>query len=90
MTDKIHGMRTLLAGLVGMAVLLAGLWLLERGHRHEAYFAFATGIGAIIAALAAKSTLTSVGTAAVGGDGIVQGVKNVLSPSKPGETPPAP
>ena len=82
----VYGLRTMLAGLAGMGVLLAGLWLLERGHRHEAYFAFATGVGAIIAALAAKS----VGSAAVGGGGLVPGFRNLMGPSKPGETPPPP
>jgi hypothetical protein len=77
----IYGLRTLIAGLFGMVVLLAGLWLLAKDHRHEAYFAFATGIGCIIGALAAKS----VGATAVGGDGIKGGVANLLTSKKPGE-----
>ena len=58
-----------------------GLWFVQAGHRHEAYFAFATGIGAVVGALAVKS----VGAAAVGGDGITNGVKNLLTDRKPGD-----
>jgi hypothetical protein len=77
------GYRTLFAGIFGMVVLLAGLWLLAKDHRHEAYFAFATGIGCIIGALAAKS----VGTSAVSGEGLKQGLANLTGPTKPGGTP---
>lgn len=75
------GYRTLLAGIVGMETLLAGLWLLERGHRHEAFFAFATGIGAIVSALAVKS----IGSSAVGGDGLKKGLANLTGTSTPGD-----
>ncbi len=84
MIERGYGYRTLIAGLFGMSMLLLGLFLLAKEHRHEAYFAFATGIGAIIASLAAKS----VGESAVGGDGLKGGVQNLLTPSKPGDPKP--
>lgn len=77
----IYGLRTLIAGLFGMLMLLVGLWLLERNHRHEAYFAFSTGIGCIIGALAVKS----VGSSAVAGDGLKKGLQNLATPAKPGD-----
>lgn len=78
------GNRTLLAGLFGMVCLVLGLWFLALDHRHEAYFAFATGVGAIVASLAAKS----VGESAVAGDGLKGGLQNLLTPSKPGDPKP--
>lgn len=77
----IYGLRTLIAGLFGMVMLLAGLWLLAKDHRHEAYFAFATGVGVIISALAVKS----VGSSAVAGEGLTKGLQNLMTPRKPGE-----
>ena len=86
MVEEIKGYRTLFAGIFGMVVLLVGLWLLAKDHRHEAYFAFATGVWCIIGALAAKS----VGTSAVGGEGLKQGMANLLGPTKPGDPPATP
>jgi hypothetical protein len=79
------GYRTLLAGLVGMLCLVVGLKLLSVEQRGAAFVFFAGGIGSIVAALVVKS----VGTSAVGGEGVTQGWKNVMGPSKPGD-PPAP
>jgi hypothetical protein len=81
MASGIEGYRTLFAGIFGMLVLLFGLYLLAADHRHEAYFAFATGIGCIIGALAAKS----VGTSAVTGEGLKGGIQNLMTNSKPGD-----
>jgi hypothetical protein len=83
MIEKAYGYRTLAAGIFGMVCLVGGLWLLAKDHRHEAYFAFATGVGAIVASLAAKS----VGESAVGGDGLKGGVQNLLTAKKPGDPP---
>ena len=77
----VYGLRTLIAGIFGMVMLVVGLWLLAKEHRHEAYFAFSTGIGCIIGALAVKS----VGSAAVNGDGLKGGAANLLTAKKPGE-----
>jgi hypothetical protein len=81
MAEGLEGYRTLAAGIIGMLILLFGLWLLAVDHRHEAYFAFATGIGCIIGALAAKS----VGTSAVQGEGLKGGMANLLTNKKPGD-----
>ena len=81
MAEGIAGYRTLAAGIFGMLVLLFDLWLLAADHRHKAYFAFATGVGCIIGALAAKS----VGTSAVQGEGLKGGIANLMTDKKPGD-----
>jgi len=80
---KIEGLRTLFAGLVGMVMLLIGLWLLAKDHRHEAYVFFSGGIGAIVASLVVKS----VGTSAVNGEGLKGGLANLMTDKKPGDPP---
>ena len=84
MSAKFEGYRTLFAGVFGMLILLTGLWLLAQDHRHEAYFAFATGVGVIIGALATKS----IGESAAGGDGLKGMVQNLMTQSKPGDPKP--
>ena len=82
---ELRGYRTLIAGLVGMACMVFGLYLVAREHRGGAFVFFATGVSAIVAGLVTKS----IGTAAVGGEGLAQGWKNLTGPSKP-PTPAAP
>ena len=77
------GYRTLIAGLIGMLCMVVGLKLVAQEHRGAAYVFFATGISAIVAGLVTKS----VGTNAVNGEGLKQGVANLMGPSKPGENP---
>jgi hypothetical protein len=77
----VKGYRTFVAGLVGILALVIGLKLVDVGQRHTAYVFFASGIVGIITALFAKS----VGTAAVGGEGLKGGVANLMTSSKPKE-----
>jgi hypothetical protein len=83
MKEEIKGYRTLFAGLVGMALLLVGLWLLKDDQRGAAYVFFSGGILSIVASLVVKS----VGTSAVNGEGLKQGMANLMGPSKPGDNP---
>jgi hypothetical protein len=83
--EEARGFRTLLAGLVGMLCLVIGLKLLAVDQRGAAFVFFSGGIGAIVTALVVKS----VGEAAVGGEGLTQGWKNLTGTSKPGDPPAA-
>jgi len=80
---ELKGSRTLIAGIIGMVCLVIGLWLIKEDQRGAAYTFFAAGIGCIIGAL----TVKSVGTAAVEGNGLTRGFKNLVGPSKPGDPP---
>ena len=81
---KIEGYRTFIAGLFSLVCLVGGLYLIEAGHRHEAFFAFAGAVVGIMTALFAKS----VGVAAAGGEGLKGIVKNLTTDSKPGDPKP--
>lgn len=78
---KIEGWRTFTVVLVGICMLLVGLFFVKDDHRKEVYSAFSWGLVGLASAYATKS----IGTKAVGGDGLVGGVKNLLTPTKPGE-----
>jgi hypothetical protein len=80
---ELRGYRTLIAGLIGMLCMVVGLKLVAAEHRGAAYVFFATGISAIVAGLVTKS----IGTSAVNGEGLKQGFKNLVGPSKPGDAP---
>lgn len=79
----IYGLRTLIAGIIGMVLLVIGLWLLKEDQRGAAYVFFSGGVGAIVASLVVKS----VGTSAVGGEGLKKGWDNLTTPSKPPGVP---
>jgi hypothetical protein len=79
--EEARGFRTLLAGLIGMLCLVIGLKLLNADQRGAAYVFFSGGIGAIVASLVVKS----IGTSAVNGEGVTQGFKNLMGPTKPGD-----
>jgi hypothetical protein len=80
---ELRGYRTLIAGLIGMLCMVVGLKLVAMEHRGGAYVFFATGISAIVAGLVTKS----IGTSAVNGEGLKQGFKNLVGPSRPGDPP---
>ena len=77
---KIEGWRTFSVVLVGIAMLVLGLFLVSPDHRKDVYVFFSGGLVGLASAYAAKS----VGTSAVGGDGLKGGVANLLTDKKPG------
>jgi hypothetical protein len=82
---KIIGARTLTFGLASLCVMLAGFWMLPADARGEAFVFFASGIGALMAAVAGKSSVDSL----AGGGGIA-GAKAALMTSAKPEAPPDP
>jgi hypothetical protein len=80
----VKGLRTFIGTMVAMGLLTLAFILVAPDRRHEAFFAYAGGVVGALSALAAKS----VGSAAVGGDGLKEGWKNLTTKSKP--TPPEP
>lgn len=81
MTEKILGLRTFIFGILCLASLLVGLWLAKDS---TFYSTLATAVGALMAAQVVKS----VGSAAVSGEGVIPGIKNVFTGSKPGDPTP--
>ena len=78
------GLRTFIGVLVGILALVVGLKLVHPEHRKDVYVFFSGSLVGLIGALAAKS----VGAKAVGdGEGLKQGLKNLMGPSKPGDPP---
>lgn len=80
MMKALYGWRTFIGTVLAMVFLVIGLVLLDRSQRHTAYVFFAGGIVGALGALAAKS----VGTAAVNGEGLKNGLANLLTDRKPG------
>ncbi len=78
---KIEGWRTYSVVILGMLSLSVGLWFVKDEHRKDAFFSFSGGMVGLALAYAGKS----IGTAAVGGDGLAGGLKNLLTEKKPGE-----
>lgn len=74
----LYGLRTFIFGILCLLCLVLGLVLAKDG---AFYSTMATAIGALMGAQVVKS----VGTAAVEGEGIAKGFKNITSPSKPGD-----
>ena len=78
---KIEGWRTYSVVILGILMLVLGLWLVKDEHRKDVFTPFSWGLVGLALAYAGKS----VGTTATGGDGIVGGFKNLMTPSKPGD-----
>jgi hypothetical protein len=81
----IIGLRTLVAFLASLAVMLTGFWLLPPEVRGAAFVFFAGGIGALMAALAGKASID-----ALAGGGGIQGAKAALLTDKKPDPPAAP
>jgi hypothetical protein len=79
---KIEGWRTFIVVLVGILMLVLGLFFVKDDHRKEVYSAFSLGLVGLASAYATKS----IGSKAVAGDGIVGGFQNLMTAKKPGET----
>ena len=79
---KIEGWRTFVVTLVGVLALVVGLKLVSPDHRKDVFVFFSGALVGLASAYAAKS----VGSKAVGGDGLAGGFKNLMTDSKP--TPP--
>lgn len=82
---KIVGIRTLLFATEALVALVLGFWLLPDNARGAAYAFLAAGVGALMAAIAGKSSVESL----AGGGGL-QGAKDALLTSKKPEPPPPP
>ena len=80
---KIEGWRTFSVVLAGIFMLVLGLWFVSPDHRKDVYVFFSGGLVGLASAYAAKS----IGTKAVGGDGLTGGFKNLMGTSKPGDAP---
>ena len=78
---KIEGWRTFIVALVGIFMLVLGLWFVSPDHRKDVYVFFSGGLVGLASAYAAKS----VGSKAVGGGGLKGGLDNLLTAKKPGE-----
>jgi hypothetical protein len=81
MIDKLMGLRTFIFAILCLGALLLGLHLAKDS---TFYSTLATAIGALMGAQVIKS----VGTAAVSGEGVIPGIKNVFTNSKPGDPTP--
>jgi hypothetical protein len=87
MNTKLEGLRTFLVTLVAILALVVGLKLLQADQRGAAFVFFATAL----VGLAGAQVVKSVGSKAVGeGEGITQGFKNLMGPSRPGDPPVTP
>ncbi|MEI6225608.1 MAG: hypothetical protein WCS72_12685 [Deltaproteobacteria bacterium] len=83
MNEKLHGLRTFYACLIGIVAIVFCFWLIKEDQRGAAALvAFGSIVGAL-GVLGTKSTLT----AAANGDGLIQAVKNIAGPTKPGDPP---
>jgi hypothetical protein len=80
---KIEGWRTFTVTLIGILALVVGLKLTREEHRKDVFVFFSGALVGLASAYAAKS----VGSKAVGGEGLVGGWKNLVTASKPGEPP---
>lgn len=78
---KIEGWRTFSVVILGILMLVLGLFFVKDEHRKDVYVFFSGGLVGLATAYAAKS----VGTSAVGGDGLAGGLKNLMTDKKPGE-----
>ena len=78
---KIEGWRTFVVTLVGVLALVVGLKLVSPDHRKDCYVFFSGGLVGLASAYAAKS----VGSTAVGGEGLKGGLENLMTAKKPGE-----
>lgn len=80
---KIEGWRTFSVVLVGIAMLVVGLWMVKDEHRKDVFNPFAWGLVGLAVSYATKS----IGSKAVSGDGVIGGIQNLMTPRKPGDPP---
>ena len=78
---KIEGWRTFIVTNVSIVALLIGFGLVSKDHRRDAFMFFA---GSLVG-LAGAQVVKSVGTSAVGGEGLKKGLENLVSTSTPGD-----
>jgi lysophospholipid acyltransferase (LPLAT)-like uncharacterized protein len=78
---KIEGWRTFSVVLVGIAMLVLGLWFVHPEHRKDVFVFFSGGLVGLASAYVTKA----IGIAAVGGEGLKGGISNLMTPKKPGE-----
>jgi hypothetical protein len=86
MNQKLEGLRTWTVTLIAILTLLIGLKLLKEDQRAGAFVFFATAL----VGLAGAQVVKSVGSAAVNGEGLKQGMANLVGPSKPTDPPATP
>jgi hypothetical protein len=75
------GHRTLTFGLVALAVLLAGFYLLPPDARGAAFVFFSGGVGALMVAVAGKSAVGAL----AGGGGVRGSTAALMTDAKPGD-----
>jgi hypothetical protein len=86
MNQKLEGLRTWTVTLIAILTLLIGLKLLKEDQRAGAFVFFATAL----VGLAGAQVVKSVGSAAVNGEGLKQGMANLVGTTKPGDPPATP
>jgi hypothetical protein len=82
---RIEGWRTFSVVVLGILMLVLGLIFVSPDHRKDVFIPFAAGLVGLASAYATKSTLSTVGVAAVNGDGLKGGVENLMTSDKPGQ-----
>ena len=86
MNTKLEGLRTFIVTLIAILTLVIGMKLVSADKRADVFVFFATAL----VGLAGAAVVKSVGSAAVNGDGLKQGMANLIGPSKPGDPPTVP
>jgi hypothetical protein len=79
----IMGLRTFISGLVAVAALVAGIWLVKAEDRHAAFLAFAGGIVGVMGTVATKSAVGSLAA----GTGLKGAMAALTTDKKPGDPP---
>jgi hypothetical protein len=82
----VNGLRTLIAFLASLVVMLTGFWLLPSDARGAAFVFFAGGIGALMAAIAGKASIDALAQ----GGGIGGAKAALMTSAKPGAPPEPP
>lgn len=80
---RLDGLRTFIVTLTGILTLVIGLKLVNPEHRKDVFVFFA---GSLVG-LAGAQVVKSVGTSAVGGEGLKGGIENLMTNKKPGDSP---